>query len=84
MSKLQSDNSTLSHNLQNTEAKLSTLQESNDELLKLLEKRNVEIGRLSDDVGKLVGQLESASVAKIEAMQKVDELVSKEIEVKYR
>lgn len=40
--------------------------------------------RLTENIGTLREQLEGVSVAKIEALQKIDELVSREIEVKYR
>ena len=55
-----------------------------EDLLTIVEKRNAEIEKLTQDLQNTNEQLQSATVAKIEALAKVDELTSKEIELDYK
>ncbi len=81
-------NLNLFHRLQSSSAeigiKLEQLTADKEELLSIVYKRNSEIEKLSQDVKNLSDQLQSATMAKIEALVKVDELTSKEMELDYK
>lgn len=50
----------------------------------VVNKRNEEIDRLTNTIKDLSQQLQSSTVAKIEALVKVDELTGKEMELEYK
>jgi len=67
-----------------TQIKFDQMKAEKDELVEILDKRNKEIQKLNSDVSNYSEQLQSATSAKIEALVKVDELTSKEMELDYK
>ena len=64
--------------------KLDQLVAEKEDYISIIDKRNNEIEKLTQDVKNLSEQLQSATMAKIEALVKVDELTSKEMELDYK
>jgi peptidoglycan hydrolase CwlO-like protein len=63
---------------------LSSVRGELDSMCACVGKRNSEIDRLTDEVTKLSKQLETATLAKVDAVQKYEDVASKEIELSYR
>ncbi|CAG7834925.1 unnamed protein product [Allacma fusca] len=84
LSALEEKNSSLEKELSSTKIKCDQLNQEKEDLLNMVEKRNVEIEKLTVDLKHANEQLQSSTVAKIEALAKVDELTSKEIELDYK
>ncbi|ODN06320.1 Nucleoprotein TPR [Orchesella cincta] len=55
-----------------------------DELVMVVDKRNEEVERLTESMKSLSDQLQAATVAKIEALCKIDELTGKDMELEYK
>ncbi|CAL8104152.1 unnamed protein product [Orchesella dallaii] len=55
-----------------------------DEMVMVVNKRNDEVERMSESMRTLSDQLQAATVAKIEALVKIDELTGKDMELEYK
>lgn len=67
-----------------SQLKADVVSREKDEMVIVVNKRNEEIDRLTNTIKDLSQQLQSSTVAKIEALVKVDELTGKEMELEYK